>query len=270
MDSHPPPKPGLLLPCKPGIIRPHRKILTPAEARGIGHNGGPPLDLAFMPGFGAGRAMVAGDPVPPGPSLSLVSWSENSFAGGTNLSYPTGNATGDLLVLWAAMGATAMTTPTGFIVAVSVGANLGTAGNMAAGGYYRITNGTETGTYTPGASQNSLFMMRFRWSAGPITGITVFSPQQQATASAPTDQTVNVGANVAPLLIIGRSQQNGTSNPGGTLVSTGTYTEAWEGDVPGIRHYHAIQNSSPTSLTFTAPDIGNFNILTSVGLRVTA
>jgi hypothetical protein len=268
MDLHLPPKPELWTPKKPGIIRPHRRILTPAEERGIGHNGGPPVE-AFLPGFSTSMFVGNGGR----PSLSLVGIS-TSTASTCNL--PAGIQANDIgLLVQRSTGsgsAPSDVTPGTWSSVTANSITLNTTVSVTRVSWkWKQLAGSETSiTGMNGAAANTKAIVVLRPSF-TYSAVTFFSSAQEATIGNPALQTISTAGAQMPAAVFGYAACATTDalTASGTLLTTGTAFGSFNisGSVICLGSF-ALMNDALANLTWDMTDAGAGNILQSIGLYV--
>ena len=214
------------------------------------------LQVNNLVGFGAGGAV-------------LTSITQQSVATSTaqTITAPAGILAGDLLVLAdfiADTGSVTAVTPTGFTNASNVTITLYRL--MLS---YKLAVGTEGGTSITGMNGNTFnqkVMYTFRGNVA-ATLLTPSTANGQATASAPTNQTVLASGGLAPLVELAAYGGSTNSFTRGFSPSQDGSQEA-SGGTSDLWLYYKIYNASPANVTVTMTDAGTANCLQSMYIQM--
>ena len=211
-------------------------------------------------------------------TLSVVGSTTGDTSSSSSLSvtYPTGIAAGDLIVVCFAAGdadsATppTITTPSGYTLLFTQGGyNSSTVDADNLGFYYKIAAGTESGTFTMTASGSAQSIYRtmslavFRKSTTAVSAVTRAGTSQEGstgTSITPATQTVTNSAGPAPLIVFagfaGSSAQS--FSPSGTSLVTG-----------GKGMIYRVDNTLTSNTTVSMTASGTEQIMASFYLQVT-
>lgn len=203
---------------------------------------------------------------PIGSQVTSIAYLTTAYASATTISMPTIQA-GDLAIFfdWARNSTTTIPTtaiPSGFTSIAEV--SQATTNGVKAAVSYKILDGTESGTTLTGMNATILpkQILIYR-PTGVISSVTVNGLNQQATASAPTNQTLDLGTyNTA--LDIGFAQYCSS----GTVTTRGsTVTETREVGSAVYTKIKTFEGGGFSSSTISQADYG-VNALQSFILRI--
>lgn len=189
MDLSPPPEGPVIAPSRPAIIMPSRRIVTPAEARGIRTD--PPIGAPLLGGFGAsagsGARSVTG-------LLRVVAGLANDEA--TDLvNVSTDRAAGDLLVTLNVLygnPSAASTTLSGWTLLKSANVNL-SGDNYTVCAHFRVADGTEAATYSfPGVLSGFTYLLRARHAIMGVQATPGNNWTVESTGGNPSAQSITI------------------------------------------------------------------------------
>lgn len=236
-----PPAPELWLPPKPAIVRASQM----PERRDFFRDVRKARTAQLMPTF-CPAAVFTG-----------FTFSQSSLPTTATFTLPSGINVGDLIVIVVVgtqgVGAPTALTPTGYTLLANI-----TVGIYRTEAFYKLSTGTDSGasvtTMTAAATQSIVAIF-----GANIASVTPSTWVSQATASAPTNQTVTGGT--APTLYIGYYSAE-------SVVATRGFTTTADAEITNLTSFkqyfkYKIYNSAPASTTISQPDSGADNMMLS-------
>lgn len=197
-------------------------------------------------------------------AATSVSFITSTTSTSGTISAPATVNAGDVLVIWNqatnGAGLPATVLASGFTSIV----NFTDASVRKAIASYKICDGSEDSaslTIMTGTSFQEAVLMQFRGN-NAITVVTPASIASQATASAPTNQTVTSGGGTPPLVVLGLF--NSSISLVGPALSPAEDGGTTSG---GTRVSYKIYNASPANVTVSEGD-GGFNMMASCYIQV--